>query len=186
MNRIILILALLLLNVAANAQDYQAYRLYELNGPVKQVSIKTEDPFYTLSKKVDFSVNGMQKFASWVYDENGWPIGEGFCGGSTFWNTTVVLDSHHRPVSILRTMNGDKKCPIINMNTKFFFDANGNVAKKEVSYKDTTTTYIFEYSNYILDEKGNWIQRSVTMSQIEAENRSKNKSFTETRTIKYW
>lgn len=184
MTRFLMLIMVMTFGLSTAAQTYQAYRIYELNGPVKEVKIKTEDPFLMMSKEAKFVENGMQKLAGWTYDEKGLVFGEGFCGGGTFWNAVIVYDNQLRPEKILRSMNGNKGS-VINMTTRFVYDASGNTERKEVTYADSETKYVFEYSDYTFDSKGNWITRNVTQIASDSEGASTPKAYTEVRTIKY-
>lgn len=185
MKKYIVSIVLLLWEVLVFADAYQAYRLYDLNCPVEKVAIKTEDPFFTLSKKVNFSENGMQQMASWVYDENGLPLGDGFCEGSTFWNTNIKYDSSDKPIALSKVMNGDKKYPLIHIDIIYSYNKVGEVIRKEVIYKESHTKYVFVYSDYQYDDKENWISRNVKQSEENTNGLANDKSYTETRRIEY-
>lgn len=183
MNRIIIIAIMAVVGAFEGlAQNYKSGALYELSGPVKDVKYKTENPFI-LEKSLKFLEDGRQKLSTWVYNKEGYPFASGFLTSPNSWHNYLVnYDDQNRVETInfeYAAKNGISKNQLRN-----FYDGNRLAKSVMTDLSDGTPreTATLTYSGEKYDSQGNWIERDVTMTL----GNSVPKSFTETRTIRYY
>ncbi len=182
-NKILTFLSLATIALAAYAQDYKYAAVYEAVGPVKE--IKTDSQFALIQKKVKIDKKGMGGLPVMLYDDSGYPLGfeMNMMGKQIFqkffWNDQNRLDSVAVRLALLR----DYK--LISAKNVY---SDGNVITQEIDIetKDGGIKYIRLFSDYIFDDKGNWISRKVRQTAITKDCDKTEEEFNETRTLKYY
>ena len=183
MKNLMIILGIVASSVAAYCQDFKASKLFDAYGNIKQIKYKTQDPLLDF-KNVKFDKDGKLKNSMIFYDEAGFPKGIDLNFGPLSFNITFLFDKYNLTnVKLIRT----KPNPV-ELDIKYEF-LNGVMTTESAvsSEKKDTTNYQYSFSDYIKDDKGNWISRNVNLIITNPSGtKEKTKTYTETREIKYW
>lgn len=178
----LILLVLVSYNVAAG-QEYKEGLIYDIMGNVKEFKLKTENKY--LKKHIKFEDNGKSKRSLTFFDGNGFPLGYSLNFGKNGLGQSITYDSLQRIDSIIDTATYKES---VVRTTKRIYSQKGNdmteIAKVifNIISKDGEKSIVCEYSDYVYDERGNWISRNVT----EFENTLKSRQYTEIRKIKYY
>ncbi len=179
----------------AEPREYHEEALYGLKGNVREVKTSSKS-YLPLRNSFKFKDDGRMTSSVLTYDEEGYPMGYNVTMGNSVMDCKVEWNDNRTPKSIsdLSTSWPTKG----SKNIEFFYGEDEFLPVKAVAVsqngkKTKTTTVVCEYSDYELDEKGNWISRNVSETVTELkqkkngkeEEKEKSSSFTETRTIVY-
>ncbi|MBD5356616.1 MAG: hypothetical protein HDR88_06385 [Bacteroides sp.] len=184
MKKYIIAMISLLFSLCSYAQEYKAAVLYEAQGPVKEIRTKSENKL--TRKKLKFMRNGQQKTEIMTLDDNGYPIGFGMNLGSIFNQLSVTYDSLQNISKIFFESNivGNKQRIEV---TNFYEGKRLSSRKVHLIYPKKSGYIISEFSDEKYDDYGNWIERTVHDKGISEDGEpGKEKTYIETRTIKYW
>lgn len=170
----------------AGQQPYKAPVIHDLQGSVRRVKIKTEDPL-ALKKKLDFLQDGRQKLSTWVYNNAGYPFAMGFLTSADNWyNYLVEYDGNNR-VAVVNYTSSDKKG---DKKLQFKNEYSGNrIARtviQDVSLSTPRIVMEYEFSGEKYDPHGNWIERDVVLTKDPGTGQSAQKMYHEVRTIEYF
>lgn len=190
MRAYIVFLCLLAYVGCLSAQEYKEGLLYEVTGPVRKVKIKSENPFLQ-QKKIDFTENGRGKLSMTFFDSEGYPLGYEMNYGKKSLSMVVTYDSLRRVENTLL-----KNTLVGNMTlscTIEYADKTSEpaVVRYSMRNKKEETESVCTFSDYVYDDRGNWISRKVaqTISSVNTSN-SKTKEakeeYVETRVITYY
>lgn len=174
----------------AEGQKYHDEALYWLKGGVSEVKTKTKSQLPVLVS-TKFNEEGRESISLYAYNDTGYPVGYGFNIGESVMEQKVEWNGENAPKSISYFCNswpskGSK-------NVEFYYDDDQYLPVKAVSVvengkKTKKKTVVCEYSNYKLDDHGNWISR-YTKETVTENKKGKEKQttvqFEETRTIIY-
>lgn len=186
MIRIILFISFSLLCLSesfAEAIRYNGPQVYDLVGSVKSV-ITTPQPQFAF-KKVEFTEDGLIKMSWLTFDDTGMARGsnQNLFGLSLI--TKIIYNEDGRPIEydIRGNMKFRQKFHAINTYN------GSNVSKTViVENKKNPKEYIYEYSDYQFDPKGNWISRNVdlTVKDSKGDVTKESKKYKEERIIEYF
>lgn len=174
---------ILTFSISAFSQKYKASELWDAKGDIKEIKYKSKDPLL-IGKKMKFDKNGKLKDSWILYNSNGIPEGIDMNFGVLNISAKFTFEQEK-----LILVNFDKQKPSpLSFTLKYFYsddkitEENAEVESQE---KKSSLRYLFD--NYGYDEKGNWISRNVTLVISNPDGTIKsNKSYNETRTIKYY
>ncbi len=174
---------------------YHGPALYGIRGYASEIKVKSKSQLQK-QDKVKFDKEGKIINSLMTYNADGYPFGFSVTHGNSFvdckveWNENDTFKSFKYVSTI---WPGKGSC-----NIDLYYDGDNYLPIKVISFsenedKTKTKTVICEYSDYELDEKGNWISRNVseTVKEVKLkkngkeEEKEKSSSFTETRTIVY-
>ncbi len=184
MKRFIIGLVSLICTICSYGQQYKTAVLYEAHGPVKEIRTKSENPL--AKKKVKFMPDGKTKTEVMTFDDNGYPIGYGMNMGAMFNNLNVAYDSLQNVSRIefeTNILGNKQKIEVTN-----FYDGKRLTSRKiNFTSPKKSGTIKSEISDEKYDEYGNWIERTVHERGFDKNGKpGKEKTYTETRVIKYW
>ncbi|MDE6341391.1 MAG: hypothetical protein K2K93_03655 [Muribaculaceae bacterium] len=167
----------------ANAQEFHYAALYEAAGPVKQIKYLSK-PSYG-NRNVKIKKDGRGGLAMMSYDDAGYPVGfqldmfgkENY--QKFYWNTRHQLDSVAYRFSGIGERN--------SMNCKIEY-AKDAMDKVVMTVDDNGCKKIVDltFSNYVFDDRGNWISRMVDRIVMEGDKDAVKDSYEERREIKYY
>ena len=174
----------------AEGRKYHDEALYGFKGDVSEVKTKTKSQL-TVPSSAKFNTDGRETISIYAYDEAGYPIGYNFSIGKSKisremeWTESNALKS----LTFSSTLWPDKGSGKVDL----FYGEDQFLPIKAVSVsengkKTKKKTVVCEYSNYKLDDHGNWISRE-TKETVTENKKGKEKQtiaqFEETRTITY-
>lgn len=175
-----------------SAQDqYHAGVLYGLKGDVKEIKVKSENPL--VKGKTKFIENGMKKLSLLTYNAEGYPIGcftQGW--GNDYKSIAISYNSRNLPSQVEIKDNTKKGLSVMSFSMDY--DSSGNLTKcilKSISGEEDgnnvpSSETLFQYSGYKFDQRGNWISRVCRQEKIADGKTTGEKTYTETREIKYF
>lgn len=181
-----MILSLLLLSSGLlRAEMYNEGVLYDLTGNVREMKLKTKNPY--AKKHVKFNKDGKCKTSMTYFDTDLYPLGYELSAMKLNLSQKVDYDINKRVSSI--TNRSSQNGGITETITFFYPDDNSHEIEK--------STFIIQspkgnsgiecvFSAYEYDDKGNWIRRNVRQSTKNASNESESTEYTETRIITYY
>ncbi|MDE7380668.1 MAG: hypothetical protein K2N03_00890 [Muribaculaceae bacterium] len=182
----LLLLMLFIGSLGASAQfkHYDYKILYNLQGPVKDVKIKTKTPVVKDFSSFTLLECGAKRISAMSYDETGRPVGFQISDSDEIEKYDVIYgaDNHTKEIIISTIDRNDNVeqtviMPVYDKNRlqELTIDSPGNVTR-------------CTYSREIYDDYGNWIKRSVRMETTDKKNTSTPvvSSFEESRKIKYY
>lgn len=190
----ILLAGALLTAGAASAQQYRHNVLYEANGPVREIILHTENPYFspaaqfpllTIGKAI-FQENGKLKQEMMTYDAEGYPVGFGTNMGKTYTTFRVIYDEARQPVRLFFDGNTDKDGLSHQLYVETAYE-NGLAAARRFYVSPESEQLICVYSDIVTDDHGNWISRHVTESTVSPDSGDvTGREYTETREITYF
>lgn len=174
----------------AEGRKYHDEALYGLKGDVSEVKTKTKSQL-TVPSSAKFNTDGRETISIYAYDEAGYPIGYNFSIGKSEisremeWTESNALKSLTFSSTLWPDKGSGKVDPFYGEDQFLPIKA---VSVSENVKKTKKKTVVCEYSNYKLDDHGNWISRE-TKETVTENKKGKEKQtiaqFEETRTITY-
>ncbi|MDE7380669.1 MAG: hypothetical protein K2N03_00895 [Muribaculaceae bacterium] len=166
-----------------NEPKFKYTTLYDLDGPVKEVKIKSKNPIVITNAKVKFMKNGARKNSLMSYNNEGYPVGYQFVPYSWIETVTIEYNDSNRPSKITQTEYSRDSRNV----TEITFEYDG----KRISEMTVTTPEvkrICRYNGEVRDNYGNWTSRNVEMEIISLKESQPYRpiTFVETRDIKYY
>lgn len=165
------------------AEEYRMGALYDVNGPVKEVRLKTDNKFAKRFKKEKFTENGKLVEEVMTYDADGYPLGYGMTIGNKETTLRIEYNEARQPVGAyyISTVIGTDR---LDVETGYDGD---RVAWRQFSEGDPQEYVRCEYSGETRDDRGNWTSRQVKETTVSANPKKCGvKEYTETRDIIYY
>ena len=183
--RIYLIIALMAgLGLSLRAEKFHARAIFDLRGDVREVAVKTDNPF-AFYKKVSFTSDGCLSYKPMAYGEDGFPIGFGVPVSGKLDNTLLFFDEDGRLVSVLNQKVSEKTTQNITLTN--VYDGTRLVERKTSCQEDCgIPTYKLIYDGEKYDAQGNWIERNVHQTTLLPDGSAKETVYVETRKITYY
>lgn len=164
---------------------FKGAALYNAKGDVKVIKIKTKNPV-AVNKKEKFNQEGKINCSLLTYNEQGLPTAMDLTMGSR----GIVLRADYTPEENIADVSYE--CNILgaksNFSVAYTYDGEGNQTQAVITVKSKkgNGTITSRYSDYVFDDKGNWISRQVEETSIGTDGKEKKAEYVETREIKYW
>lgn len=163
--------------------EYKGAIIYDAQGPVKEIKIKTKNPLAT-NKKIKFSKDGKINNDLMTYNQDGYPIGFGMNFGNRSISLTIEYNDEQLPYKMIEesriTTPG-----IIDVENLYDEFKCLTSRKAMVSNDKEECRLTFEYSCFIYDEHGNWISRHVVQTTLK-DSDSEVLEYEESRNITYY
>lgn len=176
----------LLMPLLVLGQEFKGAALWDAQGEIKELKYTTENPIMK-PKKIKFDKNGKLAKAMIVYSEKGYPEGMDMNFGPM--KTTMKFEFNQD--NLLQKVNVETNIGMTGCLTSWFeYDKiimTSQVIEGRTEEGDATKKFEFSFSEYLYDDNGNWISRSVKMKMTDfKKNKTEEKTYTETRAITYW
>lgn len=181
---ILLMLFIGSLGASAQFKHYDYKILYNLQGPVKDVKIKTKTPVVKDFSSFTLLECGAKRISAMSYDETGRPTGCQISDSDEIVKCEVIYGADNHPQKIIISTIEEND----NVNQTVLMPVYDKDRLQELTVDSPGKITRCTYSREISDAYGNWIKRSVRMETTDKKNVSTPvvSTFEESRKIKYY
>lgn len=180
---IVSIIAIFFSVAFSHAQQYKTALLFDAKGDIESINTSSDSELF--KREIKFNRDGMMPWSVMTYQDS-LPIGFNMELGNHYNRLKVDYNENKMPSSISLESNLSKKDVIITV--EYIYDEHNLISQIiRFSENGVSKLSVRNYSNWIYDDRHNWIQRLVEESISDSDN-SKNtvKNYYETRKIKYY